>query len=159
MANFFSTQATALNTSPPTKIKVNLLGGRLRYSFAQFTNFVAAAIADVIYMGRLPRGARMLGHLSQVTWNTGAASCTANLGDNVTVARHMGATAITAAGNSTPQFVTSSNGVIGYETTDETRDGTGTPTSTNDCDLRHTLAGANMQASQIIANHIMFVQD
>ena len=161
MANFFSTEVTSLNAAPPVKVKVNRLNGRLRYAFGQFTNPASsgAGIADIIYFTRIPRGGRILGWMSSVSWSTGTASSTMNLGDSVTAARHLAATAITTAGNATPQVVTSSNGVAGYEVTDETRDGTGVPTSTNDSDLRGTVAGAVVAASQIIATHMVYVQD
>lgn len=161
MPNFFSTQATALNASPPVRIKVNLLNGRIRYAFGQFANPASngALIADIIYMVRIPRGGRILGHMSQLSWGTGAASCTLNAGDNVAPTRHMAATSIASAGVALLQGVTWSTGVIGYEVTDESRDGTGVASATNDGDIRHTVAGANVLASQLIALHLPYVHD
>ena len=162
MANFLSTEITSLTATPPVRIKVNKLMGRLRYAFGQFTNPASsgAAVADILYMLRIPKGGRILGHLSQMSWSTGAASSTLNVGDMVSAFRHVGATAVTTAGTVTPQSVTSSNGVAGYEVTDETRDGaTGLPSATNDGDIRSTVAGASLQASQVIALHMVYVHD
>lgn len=160
MPNFFSTQVTALATTPPTKIKVNLMGGRIRFSFGQFTNPAAsgALIADVIYYTRIPRGSRVLGLPSRWTWSTGAASCTSNMGDNTSAARYAAATAITTAGN-TSFFSADTNGAQLYEVSDESRDNTGVPSSTNDSDIRGTIAGANMQASQVVGVYVQYVQD
>ncbi len=161
MANFFSTQVTAMQTTPPTRIKVNLLQGRLRFAFGQFTNPAASGvqIADIIYWLRLPRGARLMGYLSRLSFGTGAASSTLNVGDTASATRHLTATSITAAGASIIAGV-DQNGGTSYETTDETRDGaTQLPSATNDCDLRSTAAGAAMQASQATALHVVYVQD
>lgn len=160
MANFFSTQVTAMQTTPPTRIKVNLLQGRLRFAFGQFTNPASSGvqIADVIYYLRLPRGARVMGFISRLTYSTGAASSTVNVGDSVSAVRYLAATSITTAGqNAISQADT--NGSTPYETTDESRDGTGLPSATNDCDIRSVAAGAAMQASQSTALHAIYVQD
>lgn len=159
MANFFSTQITSLNASPPVRVKVNLLQARIRIAIGQYTVPASPpAIADIVYLTRVPRGARILGNLSQLNFSAGQASETLNVGDNVTAARHLAATSVTAAGTAVPQAAMA-NGVTGYETTDETRDGTGLASSTNDCDLRSTVAGAAMVAAQVVALHVAFAQD
>lgn len=161
MANWFSTQVTSQNASPPVRVKVNLNHGRIRFACGLFpaTN-PAPAIADIIYFVRLPVGARILGFMSRLSWNAGTASSTMNLGDNVTVARHLAATAINAAGNATPSVVTDSLGTAPNETSDGSRDlATGVPSATNDCDIRGTIAGAAVATTQTIGLYMAYVQD
>jgi len=160
MANFFSTEVTNQNAAPPVRVKVNRLHGRIRYACGLWAaNATAPQIADILYFVRLPVGARFLGWLSRLSFNAGTAASTMNLGDNVSAARHLIATAINAAGNATPAAVTDSLGVIAYETTDGTKDGTGVPSATNDCDLRGTVAGAVVAVTQNLALHAAYVQD
>jgi hypothetical protein len=88
------------------RLKTNRFNGRIR--FREFTYRAPAsgalpAIADKIVFGKLPPKATILGHLSRLSWSTGTASCTLNLGDNTLAARHLAATAITTAGNATPE--------------------------------------------------------
>lgn len=88
------------------KLKANKLNGRIRYFEATYTAPAAGtapAIADKIIWGKLPVKARILGHLSKLYWTTGTASCTLNLGDSAVAARHLAATAITAAGGAIPE--------------------------------------------------------
>ena len=159
-ANFFSTEVTNLNATPPVRVKVNKLHGRIRFAMGLWpaTN-PAPAVADIIYFVRLPVGARILGHLSRLSFNAGTVASTMNLGDNVSAARHLAATAINAAGNATPSVVTESLGVAPYETTDASKDGTGVPSATNDCDIRGTVAGAAVAVTQTIGLYMAYVHD
>lgn len=158
--NFFTTQLTSMNAAPPVRIKVNLNNGRIRYACGLWAaNAVAPQIADILYFVRLPVGARILGWLSQLSFNAGTAASTMNLGDNASAARHLAATAINAAGVAVPQAVTGSLGVTAYETTDGTKDGTGVPSATNDTDIRGTVAGAVVAVTQNLALHMAYVQD
>lgn len=157
--NFFSTQITSQNAAPPVKIKVNLNHGRVRYAVGLWAaNAAAPQVADILYFVRLPVGARILGYNSRLSWNAGTAASTMNLGDNASVARHLAATAINAAGQAVPEAVTLNLGVTGYETTDG---GTsvGVPSATNDTDIRGTVAGAVVAVTQNIALHMAYVQD
>lgn len=159
-ANFFSTEVTNLNATPPVRVKVNRLHGRIRFALGLWAaNAVAPGIADVLYFVRLPVGVRILGYLSRLSFNAGTAASTMNLGDNVTPARHLAATAINAAGNATPAVVTDSLGVAPNETTDASKDGTGVPSATNDCDIRGTVAGAIVAITQNLALMMAYVQD
>lgn len=88
-----------------TRLKATKLNGRLRHFESLFVapaSGAAPAIADKIIWGKLPVRSRVINHLSRLTWNTGTASCTINLGDNVTAARYLAATAINATGNVVP---------------------------------------------------------
>lgn len=158
--NFFSTEVTNLTATPPVRVKVNRLHGRIRFAMGLWAaNAVAPQIADILYFVRLPVGVRILGFLSRLSFNAGTAASTMNLGDNVTVARHLAATAINAAGNATPSAVTDSLGVAPNETTDATKDGTGVPSATNDCDIRGTVAGAVVAVTQNLGLYMAYVQD
>lgn len=159
MANFFSTQLTALNAAPPTKVKVNQLHGRVRYALGLWPATASAPqIADFLYMVRVPVGARILGHLSQLAWFTGTALETLTVGDTASTARHLAATAATTAGNAIPQAVTGATGAIGFETTDGTL-ASGVPSATNNCDIGCLVAGAAVAVTQLIALHMAYVQD
>ncbi len=94
---------------PATRAKVNRQNGRVRYFNAVYrapASGAAPAIADKIVWGKLPVGARILGHLSRLDFHTGTASCTLNLGDQFVAASHLAATAITATGSATPSAAT-----------------------------------------------------
>lgn len=80
-------------------------GGRLRAFEAIFrapASGTAPAVGDKIIWGKLPVGARILGHLSRLDFGAGTAACTINLGDQFLAARHLAATAINAAGSAVP---------------------------------------------------------
>ena len=111
MATFFADLQTVINGQAfgqpiNTRVKVNKLQGRLRHFEATFiapASGTAPAIADKIVWGKLPLGARFVGHNSKMYWNTGTASSTLNLGDNVVPARHLAATAVAATGSAVPE--------------------------------------------------------
>ena len=110
MANFFADIQTTINgpaSGQPlfTRMKANKLNGRVRHFESLFVapaSGVAPAIADKIFWGKLPVRSRIINHLSRLTWNTGTAACTINLGDNVSAARYLAATAINATSNAVP---------------------------------------------------------
>lgn len=105
MANFNALAINNLVASPPIRNKVNQDGGRIRFKefvFVAPASGTAPAIGDKIIWGKLPVRARLVGHLSKLVFNAGTASCTINLGDNLSAARHLAATAINAAGSAVP---------------------------------------------------------
>jgi len=105
MPDFNASLASVVSTPIPQRVKVNALAGRLRVFEAVYVapgSGTAPAIADRIIWGKLPVRSRILGHLGQLQWSTGTASCTLNLGDSISAARHLAATAITTAGTATP---------------------------------------------------------
>jgi hypothetical protein len=105
MPDFNSVQLQNLVTQPAVRNKANQDGGRIRFKefvYVAPASGTAPAIADRIIWGKLPPRSRVLGYLSRLTWTTGTASCTLNLGDNLVAARHLAATAITTAGSATP---------------------------------------------------------
>jgi hypothetical protein len=88
------------------RMPTNRLNGRVRYFEAQYiapAAGTAPAIGDKIIWGKLPVGARIIGHLSKMYWDAGTAACTLNLGDSMAAARHLAATAVTALGNAVPE--------------------------------------------------------
>lgn len=105
MANFNAVPLTAFAATPGYKMKGAGFHGKLRLFESVYrapTSGAAPAIADKIIWGKLPVRAKIIGHLSQLQFNAGTASCTANLGDNIVAARHLAATAINAAGTAVP---------------------------------------------------------
>ena len=109
MANFNASWINRSIAAPPQKSRVDQNHGRIRIFESLFrapASGAAPAIADKIIWGQLPLGAIMLGHLGQMAWNTGTASCTLNLGDNCVAAKHLAATAITTTGVATPSVAT-----------------------------------------------------
>lgn len=125
MANFYSAEQTIINGPAygqpvATRVKVNKLGGRLRFAeflFVAPSAGTAPAIADKIIWGKLPVGAKFVNHLSKMYWNTGTASCTLNLGDSVVPARHLAATAVTTTGSVVPEVSSLINAGVGDITT------------------------------------------
>lgn len=60
MAEALSLQMTKVAASPQVKLQANERNGRSRIMFAQITS-ISAQIADTIYFGRIPAGARITG--------------------------------------------------------------------------------------------------
>jgi hypothetical protein len=105
MPDFNASLASVLATPILQRAKVNALAGRLRVFEAVYVapaSGTAPAIADRIIWGKLPVRSRLMGHLAQLQWSAGTASCTLNLGDSLNAARHLAATAITTAGTAVP---------------------------------------------------------
>lgn len=156
--NYYSLEVTALNSTPPVRVKVNKLQARIRYALGLFTVLVGAlpVVGETIHFVRLPKGCRILGHLGLFSFSAGAAAQTLNVGDAASAARHLAATAVTAVGFAIPQAA--QTGGVSFETTDDTLLA-GDPTATNNCDLRSTVAGATLTAGAVYALHMAFAQD
>ncbi len=95
----------AFNNNPQTRVHSNRVNGRVRIFHSLFrapAAGTAPAIADRIIWGKVPLGARILGHLGRLDFSAGTAACTINVGDQFVPARHLAATAITAAGSAVP---------------------------------------------------------
>ena len=157
---FFTTQVTNMKASPPVRIRVRELHGRVRYAIGLWAaNATAPQVADTLYFVRLPKGVMMVGFLSLLSVNAGTAGSTITVGDTVSTSRHLAASAINAAAEYVPSAVSKNLGVAGYVTTDESRDGTGLPSSTNDTDLLGVVGTAVVAVTQNIALHVAYVQD
>ena len=163
MASQFSTEQTLINgpvsgLAPATRVKANRLNGRIRIFTATITTPAGMVIGDKIFWGKLPQGARPIGHLGRLEWSTGSASSTLNLGDNVSAARHLAATAVTTAGSAIPTAA-SANGAI-FETTEDSNNvGNGFASATDNCTLVSVVAGATLQTGQVITLTMPYVQD
>jgi len=143
-------QSNAVAT-PPVKSKVNRSHGRVRLFEATVTPAVAVAIGETITWGSLPKGARVLGHLSKLYFSAGTASSTLNLGDAASAARHLAATAINAAGSAVPEAQSASGAQ--FETSDDST------AATNNCTLISTVAGADIPIGQVLTLKIAYVLD
>lgn len=108
MVTYYSDTLTTINgpatgLAPATRVRVDKLGGRLRFLEAQFVVPAATLlVGDKIMWGKLPLRSRLVGHLSRLVFTAGAASSTLNLGDSIQAARHLAATSITSAGSAVP---------------------------------------------------------
>ena len=163
MALVYSTEQTTLNgpqfgLNPATRVKANRLNGRIRVATFTYTVSGTVAVGDKIVWGKLPVKARPLGYLGRLEWSAGAASSTLNVGDNVSAARHLAATAVTTAGSAVPTAA-SANGAI-FETSDDSNSVANSfGSTTDDCTLISTVAGATLQAAQVITLTMPYVQD
>lgn len=78
MAEVKSTQTTAIAAG--YKVLPSADGGRERLFYAEFVNGASTvAVSDTIYLGDLPKGARIL-HDWVCNFSTGTASCTLDVG-------------------------------------------------------------------------------
>lgn len=163
MANAFSTEQTIINgpvsgQNPATRVKANRLNGRIRIFIATLTAPAGVLVGEKIFWGKLPVGARPIGHLGRLEWAGGAAATTINVGDNVSAARHLAATAITAAGSAVPTAA-SANGAL-FECTDDSNSvGNAFASLTDNCTLVSVVAGATVQTGQVITLTMPYVQD
>lgn len=123
MANSNSVQLGNVVATPQIRNKANQDGGRIRFKefvFVAPASGTAPAIGDKIIWGKLPTRARVLGYLSKLTFTAGTAASTINLGDNIAAARHLAATAITAAGSAVPIVAEQANAAVGDITINST---------------------------------------
>lgn len=106
MANFTADVQTTLDGPAygqplVNRMKANRTLGRVRFFSSVYrapASGTAPAIADKIIWGKLPTKFRVLPYLSLLTYNTGTAACTLNVGDQFLATRYLAATAINAAG-------------------------------------------------------------
>jgi hypothetical protein len=146
MANQLATVSAARAATPQALVSGNQVGGEMFPLFSTLTNPPSGgvAIGENISWGTLPLGARVL--LGYLTWSTGAASCTLNLGDRATPARYLAATAVTTAGNAAINPpVSAANGAPGFVTSVSAPG-----LATDHCEILSVCAGANVAASQTL---------
>lgn len=146
MPTFTASIATAqtVGVAASTRPESRDTAGKLRYMFSTITVPAGTAIADVIQWGKLPKGSRLIGHLSKLYFAAGAASSTLNLGDATTPARYLAATSVATAGSAVPEAAAASG--AGFVNTGDTM-------------LQSVVAGAGLQAGQVITLHAAYVQD
>jgi hypothetical protein len=162
-ATVYSTEQTTLNgpmygNAPATRVKANKQGGRIRLFEATYTVAGVVPIGDKIVWGKLPVRARVLGHLSSLSFAAGTAATTLNLGDNASAARHLAATAVNAAGTAVPNAQSASG--ASFETSDDTASvANAFVSATDDCTLISTVAGGTLLVGQVITLRIAYVCD
>jgi hypothetical protein len=141
------------------RVKANKMGGRIRiFEATEVVPVGGLPIADRIVWGKLPVRARVLGYLSRMRWNAGAASSTLNLGDNVNAARHLAATSV--ATSATATLDVADVGGASFETTDDSANAAnGYVSATDNCTLISVVAGAALQAGQVITLRVAYVCD
>ena len=142
MPNFNADIRTAQIGTPPVKTKANKMHGRLRIFESTFTVPAGTAIADTITWGEIPAGSRVFPHLSQMQNGAGAASSTITLGDAGSGTRYLPATSVASAAVTA---LTASAG--SFEVTEATKV------------LTSTVAGAGLQAGQVITVRLVYALD
>lgn len=162
-ANVYSAEqstfnSTASGNAPAMRVKANKWGGRVRIFEAAYTALGTEVVGTVIVWGKLPMRARTMGHLGRLRFSAGAASSTLTVGDNVSTARHLAATAVTTAGTATPDAA-EVNGAS-FETSDDSNSlANGYLSTTDNATLTSTVAGATLQAGQVILLRMPYVCD
>lgn len=143
MATVLASNAAARVAYPQTLVKPNLQGGDLQVFISTYTVPVGGvAIADVISWGYLPFGARLMPGTA-IYCSAGTASSTINLGDPVTPARYMAASAAASAAKLVAEAQFASGGLAEVTVV---KPGDATDTS----ELRSVVAGAALLAGQVL---------
>lgn len=152
MANGNGSLAAARVAYPQTLVKPNLQGGDIQVFVSTYTVPASGGpgIGEYISWGFLPFGARLM-PTTKLYFAAGAASSTLNLGDPVTPARYLAATSVTSAGSATAEAVFANGGLFDVLVT---LPGQATDTS----ELRSVVAGAALQAGQVITLVAQYAQ-
>lgn len=152
MANGNGSLAAARTAFPQTLTKPNLQGGDIQVFVSTYTVPASGGpgIGEYISWGFLPFGARLM-PTTKLYFAAGAASSTLNLGDPVTPARYLAATAVTSAGSvvAEAQFA---NGALFDVAVVKPGD------ATDQSELRSVVAGAALQAGQVITLVAQYAQ-
>lgn len=152
MANGNGSLAAARTAFPQTLTKPNLQGGDIQVFVSTYTVPASGGpgIGEYITWGFLPFGARLM-PTTKLYFAAGAASSTLNLGDPVTPARYLAATAVTSAGSAVAeaQFA---NGALFDVAIVKPGD------ATDQSELRSVVAGAALQAGQVITLVAQYAQ-
>jgi hypothetical protein len=144
MANQLASVSAARAAIPQTLVAGTQAGGEMFPLFSTLTNPPSGGVAvgENISWGTLPLGARVL--FGYLTFSTGAASCTLNLGDRASPARYVAATSVTTAGTiAINPPASNALGAAGF-VTNVSAPGQATDT----CEILSVCAGANVNASQ-----------
>lgn len=146
MPTFTASIATAqtVGVAASTRPESRDAAGKVRYMFSTITVPAGTVIGDIIQWGKLPKGSRLIGHMSKLYFAVGAASSTLNMGDSASAARYLAATSVATAGSAVPEAA-AANGA-GFVNTGDTM-------------LQSVVAGAGLQAGQVITLHAAYVQD
>ncbi|UXZ44501.1 hypothetical protein [Pseudomonas soli] len=152
MANGNGSLAAARVAYPQTLTKPNLQGGDVQVFISTYTVPASGGpgIGEYISWGFLPFNARLL-PTTKIYCSVGAASSTLNLGDPVVPARYLAATSVATAGSATAeaQFA---NGALFDVTV------VAPGQATDQSELRSVVAGAALQAGQVITLVAQYAQ-
>ncbi|WPE28062.1 hypothetical protein PshuTeo1_37970 [Pseudomonas hunanensis] len=152
MANGNGSLAAARTAFPQTLTKPNLQGGDIQVFVSTYTVPASGGpgIGEYISWGFLPFGARLM-PTTKLYFAAGAASSTLNLGDPVTPARYLAATSVASAGSAVAeaQFA---NGALFDVAVVKPGD------ATDQSELRSVVAGAALQAGQVITLVAQYAQ-
>ncbi|MBM5460284.1 hypothetical protein H8F21_22220 [Pseudomonas sp. P66] len=152
MANGNGSLAAARTAYPQTLTKPNLQGGDVQVFISTYTVPASGGpgIGEYISWGFLPFGARLM-PTTKLYFAAGAASSTLNLGDPVTPARYLAATAVTSAGNAAAEAVFANGGLFDVAVVKP-------GDATDQSELRSVVAGAALQAGQVITLVAQYAQ-
>lgn len=151
MSEVNSIQMAKLAATPSTKLQANERHGRSRIMFSQI-NANAAQIADTIYFGRIPQGARITG--CWLNNAAGTAASTMSLGLRKTSDK----TVIDAVGLAALTAITTAAKADTISTGNLTKNGA-TYITLNEVDVYGTIAGAATPAGQLISVTVDYVVD
>jgi hypothetical protein len=159
MSNGLASIAARAITQPTSFNPTNEYGGELRAFYSRYTVPAVGgpAVGEIITWGQLPQGARIL--FGRLTCSAGAASSTLNLGDRVSAARYLAASAVNAAANiSIDPPATFALGAAGYAVATPVAQFPNHPLiASDDSELRSTVAGANLAAGQTFNLLLLFI--
>ncbi|WP_353094307.1 hypothetical protein [Methylibium sp.] len=144
MADGIASVQAARTAVPFNPVRTNQFGGEVQVLISTYTvpASVGPAIGESITWGTLPQGARLLPNTA-LFWSAGAASSTLNLGDRAAPARYLAATAVTTAGTAAAAAAYAAGALPEVTVL--------TPgVATDQSELRSVVAGANLQAGQVI---------
>jgi len=152
MANGNASLAAARVAYPQTLTKPNLQGGDVQVFISTFTVPASGGpgIGEYISWGFLPFGARLM-PTTKLYFAAGAASSTLNLGDPVTPARYLAASSVAAAGNVTAEAVFANGALFDVAVIAPGQ-------ATDQSELRSVVAGAALQAGQVITLVAQYAQ-
>lgn len=146
MAAYKSDQRTNVTASPPTMLKANEKGGRVRQAFFSFTTPSGGlALADTVELVTLPKGARVLGGAGAAeAMSTSTGTAGADIGVAGTAAKYGSAVDLDAAG----AFTFADTVVRNY----------GEELSA-DATVIATVVGEAWAGSKKLQGHVLYVQD
>lgn len=153
MAEANSVQMAKVLSSPPTKLQPNERNGRSRIMFGTITS-ISGQIADTIYFGRIPQGARITG-----CWlNTAAGTASSTLAIGLRKASDK--TVIDAAGLAAATSIAAAQKTDTIGTGNLTKNGQSYVTQ-QEVDVYGTIAGAVTPVSpgQVISVTVDYVID
>jgi hypothetical protein len=153
MAEANSVQMSKVLASPPVKLQPNERNGRSRVMFGTITS-ISGQIADTIYFGRIPTGARITG-----CWlNTAAGTASSTLAIGLRKASDK--TVIDAAGLAAATSIASAQKTDTISTGNLTKNGLSYVTQ-QEVDVYGTIAGAVTPVSpgQVISVTVDYVID